>query len=104
MPRFFGISICQMVQRSQCHLNPSSLGIYGALRRAIGDRLLDEVGLVSAQIDLEQTLIGQLMHEITGRYNQPAILSLHLDARMEWALQDLGGEQEDAEAPGGSEE
>jgi hypothetical protein len=62
--------------------------------------LLDELGLVFAQIDLEQELTGKLMQDIVGHYNQPAILSLHLDARRQGALQYVCREQEGAEAPG----
>ncbi len=62
-------------------------GIFGPDGEAIGDLLLDREGLVFAEIDLEQELTGKLMHDIVGHYTQPAVLSLHLEARRQRALQ-----------------
>ncbi len=64
-------------------------GIFGPDGEPVGDLLLDNVGLVCGEIDLEQTLTGKLMHDISGHYNQPAILCLHLDRRRQRALQDV---------------
>lgn len=79
-------------------------GIFGPDGEAIGDLLVDKAGLVFGQIDLEHELTGKLMHDIVGHYNQPAILSLHLDARRQRALQYVCGEQERAESSVASEE
>jgi nitrilase len=78
-------------------------GIFGPDGETIGDPLLDEAGLVFAEIDLERELKGKLMHDIVGHYNQPAILSLHLDARRQRALRYVCREQERAETSGGFE-
>ncbi|MGA9790362.1 MAG: carbon-nitrogen hydrolase family protein [Terriglobales bacterium] len=61
-------------------------GIFGPDGEAVGDLLLDDAGLVFGHIDLERQLTGKLMHDIVGHYNQPAILSLHLDARRQRPL------------------
>jgi nitrilase len=56
-------------------------GIFGPDGENIGDLLLDKPGLAFAEVDLERQLTGKLMHDIVGHYTQPAVLSLHLDAR-----------------------
>jgi aliphatic nitrilase len=76
-------------------------GFFGPDGEAIGDLLLDKAGLVFGQIDLEQELTGKLMHDIVGHYTQPAILSLHLDARRQRPLQYASRELGHGETSGG---
>lgn len=61
-------------------------GVFGPDGDAIGDLLTDRAGIVFAEIDLQRQLTGKLMHDITGHYNQPALLNLHVDARRHQAL------------------
>ena len=75
-------------------------GIFGPDGEAIGELLLDKGGLVFGEIDLERRLAGKLMHDIVGHYNQPAILSLHLNARRQRSLQYVCKEQEHIETSG----
>jgi predicted amidohydrolase len=69
-------------------------GIFGPDGEAVGDLLLDEEGLVFGHIDLERRLTGKMIHDIVGHYNQPAILSLHLDARKQRPLHYSCGQQD----------
>jgi nitrilase len=69
-------------------------GIFGLDGEAVGDLLVDEEGLVFGHIDLERRLTGKIIHDIAGHYNQPAILSLHLDVRKQRHLRYCCGQQD----------
>lgn len=54
-------------------------GVFGPDGRAIGGPLIDEEGIVYAEIDLDDLIEPKLMHDITGHYNQFGVLSLNLN-------------------------
>ena len=54
-------------------------GIYDPNGRCIGGPLLDDEGIVYADIDLSEALPLKLMHDITGSYNRFDVFSLHLN-------------------------
>jgi nitrilase len=53
--------------------------IFGPDGRIIGEPLIDEEGIVYADIDLNDLIMPKLMHDITGHYNQFSVLSLNLN-------------------------
>ena len=53
-------------------------GIYGPDGLAIAE-LIDEEGIVYADIDLADLIRPKLMHDITGSYNQFGVLSLNVN-------------------------
>ncbi len=53
-------------------------GTYGPDGLAIAE-LIDEEGIVYADIDLADLIRPKLMHDITGNYNQFGVLSLNLN-------------------------
>ncbi|MGY4099029.1 carbon-nitrogen hydrolase family protein [Nocardia sp. R16R-3T] len=56
-------------------------GIFGPDGRLIGDPLIDEEGIVYAEIDLRRCIQPKQMHDIIGHYNRFDVLQLHLDRR-----------------------
>ena len=54
-------------------------GVWGPDGRAIGEELVDEEGIVYAEVDLADLVAPKMMHDITGHYNQFSVLSLHLN-------------------------
>jgi len=53
--------------------------VYGPDGRCIGGPLIDEEGIVYADIDLDDLIEAKMMQDITGHYNQFSVLSLNLD-------------------------
>jgi len=53
--------------------------VYGPDGRCIGGPLIDEEGIVYAEIDLDDMIEAKMMQDITGHYNQFSVLSLNLD-------------------------
>jgi predicted amidohydrolase len=53
--------------------------VFGPDGRVIGGPLIDEEGIVYAEIDLDDLIEPKLMHDITGHYNQFGVLSLNLN-------------------------
>jgi aliphatic nitrilase len=56
-------------------------GIFGPDGQPVGDLLVDEEGIVYADVDLEQCLVPKLFHDITGHYNRFDVLSLTVNDR-----------------------
>lgn len=72
-------------------------GIYNPLGECIGGPLIDEEGIVYADIDLEQTIPPKLMHDITGWYNRFDILSLNLYRQPQTPIIETGGDIADGQ-------
>jgi len=53
--------------------------VFGPDGRIIGEPLIDEEGIVYADLDLNDLITPKLMHDITGHYNQFSVLSLNLN-------------------------
>jgi aliphatic nitrilase len=66
--------------------------IVGPDGRVMGDALIDDEGIVYADIDLNRCIQPKQMHDIIGHYNRFDVLSLRLNRRPQGAL-----EFEDAE-------
>ncbi|NRA88829.1 MAG: carbon-nitrogen hydrolase family protein [Rhizobiales bacterium] len=54
-------------------------GIIGPDGRSVGDELIDDEGIVYADIDLHKCIQPKQMHDIVGHYNRFDIFSLHLN-------------------------
>jgi predicted amidohydrolase len=63
--------------------------VFGPDGRAISE-LIDEEGIVYAEIDLDDLIVPKLMHDITGHYNQFGVLSLNLNRAPQKALVERG--------------
>jgi len=81
-------------------------GIFGPEGRAISE-LIDEEGIVYADIDLNDLIAPKLMHDITGHSNQFGVLSLNLNRVPQAPLRERDGhhdrgrvEAADSENPG----
>lgn len=61
-------------------------GIIGPDGRVIGTGLVDEEGIVTAEIDLARCIQPKQMHDITGHYNRFDIFRLSIDATPQAAL------------------
>lgn len=66
--------------------------IFGPDGRIIGEPLIDEEGIVYAEIDLNDLIRPKLMHDITGNYNQFSVLSLNLNRTPHKPLIERGGD------------
>jgi nitrilase len=64
--------------------------VFGPDGRTIGDPLIDEEGIVYAEIDLDDLITPKLMHDITGGYNQFGVLSLNLNRAPQRPLLERG--------------
>ncbi len=53
--------------------------IFGPDGNIIGEPLIDQEGIVYADVDLELALVPKLFQDITGHYNRFDVLSLHLN-------------------------
>ncbi|RMG47375.1 MAG: carbon-nitrogen hydrolase family protein [Acidobacteria bacterium] len=53
--------------------------VFGPDGRYVAGPLIDEEGIVYADIDLNALIAPKLMHDITGHYNQFSVLSLRLN-------------------------
>lgn len=56
-------------------------GIYGPDGRPVGKPLIDDEGIVYAEIDLAKCIQPKQMHDIIGHYNRFDIFQLHIDNR-----------------------
>ena len=61
--------------------------VYGPNGQVIGNPLVDEEGIVYADIDLEDSIIPRLRHDIAGNYNRFDIFSLSLNTKKHSALE-----------------
>jgi nitrilase len=79
------IDIVSEVQPSARRLfdrqNYAFSGIIGPDARVIGDSLIDEEGIVYADIDLKRCIQPRQNHDITGHYNRFDIFDLRVDRR-----------------------
>jgi aliphatic nitrilase len=79
--------------RTQLSRKRSALsGIFGPDGRPVTEPLVDEEGIVYAEIDLTRCIQPKQMHDIVGHYNRFDIFQLHLDNR---AQAPISFEQED---------
>lgn len=76
-------------------------GIIGPDGRVVGDSLIDDEGIVYADIDLERCIQPKQMHDIVGHYNRFDIFDLRVNRRPLTPL-DLGERMEDDVAEQGS--
>jgi nitrilase len=67
----------QMLERR----NSAFSGILGPDGRVIGEPLVDDEGIVYADIDLSRCIQPRQMHDITGNYNRFDIFDLRVDRR-----------------------
>lgn len=56
-------------------------GIIGADGRVVGDPLIDDEGIVYADIDLERCIQPKQMHDIVGHYNRFDVFDLRVNRR-----------------------
>ncbi len=61
-------------------------GIIGPDGRVVGDSLIDDEGIVYAEIDLARCIQPKQMHDIIGHYNRFDVFQLHLNAAPQSAL------------------
>lgn len=64
--------------------------IFGPMGRPLSEPLVDEEGIVYAEIDLEEAIPLKLMHDITGHYNRFDVLSLSLNRSENLPLREGG--------------
>ena len=64
--------------------------VFGPDGRVIGEPLIDEEGIVYADIDLNDLITPKLMHDITGHYNQFGVLSLNVNRTPQKPLTERG--------------
>jgi nitrilase len=55
-------------------------GIFGPDGRPVVPSLVDDEGIVYAEIDLARCIQPKQMHDIVGHYQRPDVFTLHLDA------------------------
>lgn len=61
--------------------NSAFSGVLGPDGRVIGEPLIDQEGIVYADIDLSRCIQPRQMHDITGHYNRFDIFDLHVSRR-----------------------
>lgn len=61
--------------------NSAFSGILGPDGRVIGEPLIDDEGIIYADIDLSRCIEPRQMHDITGHYNRFDIFDLHVNRR-----------------------
>lgn len=91
--------------------NSAFSGVIGPDGRLVGEPLIDDEGIVYADIDLARCIQPRQMHDITGNYNRFDIFDLRVDRRNlqsasfadpgAASLPDLLAAAEPANAPGG---
>ena len=64
-----------------CARNSAFSGVIGPDGRLVGQPLIDEEGIVYADIDLSRCIQPRQMHDITGNYNRFDIFDLRVDRR-----------------------
>lgn len=85
--------------------NSAWSGVIGPDGRVVGTPLVDEEGIVYAEIDLARCIQPRQMHDITGNYNRFDIFDLRVDRRPLQAAQfvdDKAGEPMDLIGPADS--
>jgi nitrilase len=75
--------------------NSAFSGIIGPNGRVIGAPLIDQEGVVYADIDLSKCIQPRQMHDITGHYNRFDIFDLRVNRRTQQAIRCL----DDSEGP-----
>jgi len=75
--------------------NSAFSGIIGPDGKLIGEALIDEEGIVTAEVDLSRCLQPRQMHDIIGHYNRFDVFDLRINRRPQQAAQFLN----DAPAP-----
>ncbi len=78
--------------------NSAFSGILGPDGRLIGKPLIDDEGIVYADIDLSRCIQPRQMHDITGHYNRFDVFDLRLNRRTQQALRCLDDDGWDADA------
>jgi len=71
--------------------NSAFSGFLGPDGRVIGEPLIDEEGIVYADIDLSRCIQPRQMHDITGHYNRFDIFDLRVNRRAQQPAQFLDG-------------
>lgn len=79
--------------------NSAFSGVLGPDGRVIGQPLIDEEGIVYADIDLSRCLQPRQMHDITGHYNRFDIFDLNVNRKPLQAASFAGGEGYSEAAP-----
>jgi nitrilase len=59
--------------------NSAFSGVIGPDGRVVGDALIDEEGIVYADVDLARCIQGRQMHDITGGYNRFDVFDLRVN-------------------------
>ncbi|MEO7055557.1 MAG: carbon-nitrogen hydrolase family protein [Caldimonas sp.] len=73
--------------------NSAFSGVIGPDGRTVGEPLIDDEGIVYAEIDLGRCIQPRQMHDITGHYNRFDIFDLRVNRRpLQSAQFDMGGE------------
>ncbi|MES1148624.1 MAG: carbon-nitrogen hydrolase family protein, partial [Bradyrhizobium guangdongense] len=67
-------------------------GIIGPDGRVVGEPLIDDEGIVYAEIDLERCIQPKQMHDIVGHYNRFDVFDLRVNRRPLAPLDFAGGE------------
>ena len=70
--------------------NYALTAVFGPDGRYIAGPLIDEEGIVYADVDLENLIVPKMMHDITGHYNQFGVLSLNLNRNPQKPLIEQG--------------
>jgi aliphatic nitrilase len=73
-------------------------GIIGPDGRVVGDSLIDDEGIVYADIDLDRSIQPKQMHDIVGHYNRFDIFDLRVNRRPQAPLGLADGERMNGEA------
>jgi aliphatic nitrilase len=73
-------------------------GIIGPDGRVVGDSLIDDEGIVYADIDLDRCIQPKQMHDIVGHYNRFDIFDLRVNRRPQAPLGLADGERMNGEA------
>ncbi len=82
--------------------NYALTAVWGPDGQYLTEPLIDEEGILYAEIDLEDLIAPKMMHDIIGQYNDFGVLSLTLDQTPHEPLNFIGGD-EDAEEDGGAD-
>ncbi|MCZ4102868.1 carbon-nitrogen hydrolase family protein [Streptomyces sp. H39-C1] len=71
----------QEVRRMLARPRSALSGIFGPDGRPVTEPLIDDEGIVYAEIDLGKCIQPKQMHDITGHYNRFDVFQLHVDNR-----------------------
>jgi len=72
----------KLLQRKHCAFS----GIFGPDGRLLTEPLIDDEGIVYAEIDLRRCVQPKQMHDIIGHYNRFDVFELHVDRRSKTGL------------------